>query len=466
MTSMMRSRARAIGTVLVALVVATAAGSSLRAQGDDPERVVLAEFADASPLIEGNLVKVNGVQVGEVGAMRVVDGVARVALEVGPEALPLHEDATATIRADSILGERFIDLGQGSPSAPLLVEDAVIPIERTTSGKDLQDVFNILDGDTSTSLAAMVAVLGEGIDGNGDNTRAAIEALGPAMEDTGELVRVLQEQNDTLNSLVDTMTPVADSLAANDGERLDGLLESTRALLGTTAANQDAFEATLGELPPTLTSGRATLSQLTGTAEATTPTLRAMRPTTDNLAAISAELNGFADAAEPALAAAEPVLEEGATMLREARPVAEQLRLLGPNMTANTQEITPVVAELTGNITNVMEFFKRWALTTNGRDGLGHYFRANLTIGHPEQVTGITPFGGGLGVGGEEPETGSNPGGVPVPEEDEGELPELPIPNPDLRSGLLAPNASTDGSATGMTQDQERAALDFLLGGG
>lgn len=460
------SRARLIATAATAILVTTGAASSLAYQQDNPVQLVLIEFADASPLLDGNVVKVNGVAVGNVTTMNVVDGKARIGVEMGPAAPPVHQDATAAIRADSILGERFIDVSPGSLSTAKLAMNAVIPADRTSSDVDLQDLFDSLDNPTSMSLAAMVATLGEGLEGNGENVDAAIRALAPAMEQTDQLVSVLRKQNDTLSSLMDTMAPVAAALAVEDGQRLDGLVESTRAVLATTSIDRQALEATLAELAPTLTSGRGTLSQLTATADATTPTLRSMRPTTDRLTEISAELEAFADAAEPALGSLDSVLEEGTRMLAQARPVAEQLRLLGPDMTSGARSLTPLVAELAGNVTNVMEFFKRWALTTNGRDGLGHYFRANIIAGHPEQVTGITPFGGGLGVGGEEERQRSNPGGVPNPPESEGELPEFPVPDPGLGSGLLAPGTPADGGATGMTQEQERSALDFMLGGG
>jgi len=67
---------------------------------------VVAEFRDASPMLVGNDVKLHGVKVGDVAGMTEENGIAKVALELGPEAQPLHTDARATVRPVSLLGER------------------------------------------------------------------------------------------------------------------------------------------------------------------------------------------------------------------------------------------------------------------------------------------------------------------------------------------------------------------------
>lgn len=459
------SRSRIIATISVAAVIAVGAPFSYAYGQDNAVTFVVAEFTDASPLLEGNTVKINGVKVGEVATMRAIDGVARVALEFGPGSPPLHQDASAAIKADSILGERFVAVDPGSPAAPLLETNGVIAADRTSSDVDLQELVNAFDNPTSSALAAMVGTLGAGFEGNGENVAAAISALAPAMDQTDQLVSVLRDQNEVLNSLVDTVAPVTASVAADDGARLDGLVQSLRDLFSTTSADKEALERTLAELAPTLTSARVTLAELRKTADSTTPTLRSLRPTTSQLEEFSEELDDFAEAADPALDELEPLLYQAKDLLLKAQPVAEKLRELGGDLKHSSASLRPVVGELDGNIVNVMEFIKRWALTTNGRDGLGHYFRANVGVG-VDSVSGQTPLGGDGGIGGTESQPPSNPRGAPEPPSDDGEIPQVVPPEIYEAPGMLAPGPTPDGSATGMTEEQEQGALDFMLGGG
>jgi phospholipid/cholesterol/gamma-HCH transport system substrate-binding protein len=286
-----RAKGRATAVAVVALLgLGGAAFGAVTAQGTPPEQLVYAEFADASPLITGNTVKVSGVKVGEVRSISVREGKALVAMRITEASvLPLYEDASARIRPVSLLGERYVDLDRGSPPAPVRPPDRPIPAGQTGSAVDLQDVLDMMDQPTGTALAAMVTTLGEGVHGEGQNIDAAIQALAPALHRTDQLVGILDEQNELLTSLIDRVDPVAGALAADGGANLDRLLDSADLLLRTTAANRTALDASLQQLPSTLTDARRTLAQVAGVAEATTPALESVRrsPTTSPRSASS-----------------------------------------------------------------------------------------------------------------------------------------------------------------------------------
>jgi phospholipid/cholesterol/gamma-HCH transport system substrate-binding protein len=444
------SKGKVIAVALVALVSCTAAGGSYALQATQQQQIVVAEFRDVSPMLPGNDVKVHGVKVGEVESMVEVNGIAKVALKVGPEAMPLHTDARATVRPVSLLGERFMELDPGTPKAPIMPPGGMIPLSQTGQNTDLDEVLNTFDDKTGQSLAAFVAVLGEGVQGNGASLDASIKALSPALGQTDKLVKVLQDQNATLNSLVENVEPVARSLAQDNGRTLDELVNSTTSLLNTTTTNVAALNATLDELPSTLVAARGTLGNLADTAEPTAELLRSIRPTTDNLKEISDELQNFSDSADPALDKLVPVLEKGTDTLEKAQPVAEDLRALGPDLTKTSEGLKPILQSLTGNVNNVLNFIRFWALTTNGKDGLSHYFRAHVVV-QPTAVTGNIPGGPGtLNLGGRDPAVDS---GQPKKS--------LGVP-----AGLLQPDTTKDGGVTGMSPKQESSALGFLLGGG
>ncbi|WP_214366568.1 MlaD family protein [Pseudonocardia sp. H11422] len=458
---MRRPSVRAAAVAVVAIIGATGAMSGLAAENPATKGMtIVAEFADAGPLLNGNEVKIDGVTVGEVSEMRVREGVADIALRLDPAALPVYRDARLTIRPVSLLGERYVDLERGTPSEPELEPGGIVPVAQTSVNVDLDEILNSLDEPTGQSLAFLVTTLGEGLRDNGGNVDEAVRALAPALADTRALTSVLADQNVLLGTLLDRVEPVAGALAADDGRSLDQLVGAADRLLAASTAQQEALDRTLAELPGALRSARTTLGTLAATAQETTPTLRAVRPVTEDLTAISGELMTFADALDPALASAQPVLERAEELLEQARPVAADLRRAGPDLHTTAASARPLTEDLTGNLDNVLNFIRYWALATNGHDGLSHYLRVALLL-NPDTVTGLAPGGAvpdvlppAAEIGGEQPGT---------------EVPGAPAADAPAVGGLLqAPTTdpAEPSGATGLSPEQESGMLGFLVGGG
>lgn len=449
-------RPKILAVVMVAVLGTTGAAASLTG-GDDDENVIYAEFTDAVSLLEGNDVKINGVTVGKTGEAQLDEErqMAVIPLHLDDVAFPIHEDATASINPVTLLGERYVKLDPGTDSKPALQSGDRIAASRTDVPVELQDVINSLDDPTASALSALVTTLGQGAGANGKNIQDAIRVLAPAMRDTDKLVRVLKDQNSLLGSVIDKFAPVASAMAADEGSRLDRLVGSSERLLAATASRNEQLAATLRELPATLRQARQTLGNLTGTSQATTEVLANMRPATDNLTDISRELIAFSDNADPALASADPVLDRANDLLDRARPVVQELRKAGPGLRRSSKGARPIVRDLNNNLGNVLSFIRYWALTTNGKDGLSHYFRAHFVL-TPDAVSGFLP--GGTENGTPDPSTKKEPRKRKNKPTSEGSP--LPIPG-----GLLAPETDDSGGSTGLNQEQERGALGFLLGG-
>lgn len=456
------SRWRILAVGLVALLAGTGAAAGI--SNAESGRIVIAEFTDVSPILAGQQVKINGVTVGEVGQLQFDPQrkVAEVPLRVDARALPIHSDAKVTVAPVSLLGERFLNLNTGTPGSPELPMNTPIGVEQTGQEADLQNILDTLDDPTAGALAALVTTLGQGTQNNGENIQKTLAALAPAMKDTNQLVGVLSDQNELLGRVIDQVEPVTGALAVDQGRRLDGLVASTTSLLDTTAARDAQLRGTLQELPGTLAAARATLGELAGTAQSTAVTLGNLRPTTDNLVDISRELQRFADSADPALASADPVLDRASELLDQAQPVAAELRAAGPDLQRTVTGAEPIVRDLNGNLGNVLGFIRNWALTTNEKDGLSHYFRASYVL-NGDPVTGFVP--GGL------PDMAPAPAPDATPNQQVNEpAPSQPGPGTAAQPGqdsntLLQSQPTPESSATGLSPEQEQGALGTLLGG-
>lgn len=288
--------------VVVAVMAVVAAGVVALSPGSGGRSKVTALFADASPLYPGNEVKAAGVKVGQIDSITLAGGVAHVTMDIDPSILPLHTDSRATITEQDLLGERFVALERGSPTAPGLdASNPVIPVSNTSRTVDLQSVLNGVDNPTGTALASMITTLGKGADQRGNDIAAGFQALKPAMQQSQALSQVLSDQNAVLAHLVDTTKPVLGALASDHGRRLDGVVGSADAALTTVAQQRGAMGDTLARLPGTLISAQKTLATVAGAADDGTSTLAGLRPVTSDLRDISGELRRFSDATDPAL---------------------------------------------------------------------------------------------------------------------------------------------------------------------
>jgi len=201
------------GVVIGSLVATVATSSASDLVGAGQPLTLYADTADAGALIEGNDVRMFGVKVGVVSDMGVVDNdTARLTLDLMSTDTPIHTDATLRIRPVSLLGERYAELDPGSPDAPIAEDGFTLPIEQTSRAVDLDEVLDAVDQPTGRALSMLLTTLGEGMAGNGENAAQALEELAPSMEQTDDLVAVLDGQTATLQRLIDAFAPVIASL--------------------------------------------------------------------------------------------------------------------------------------------------------------------------------------------------------------------------------------------------------------
>ena len=471
------------GVVIGSLVTTVATSSASDLVGAGQPLTLYADTADAGALIEGNDVRMFGVKVGVVSDMGVVDNdTARLTLDLMSTDTPIHTDATLRIRPVSLLGERYAELDPGSPDAPIAEDGFTLPIEQTSRAVDLDEVLDAVDQPTGRALSMLLTTLGEGMAGNGENAAQALEELAPSMEQTDDLVAVLDGQTATLQRLIDAFAPVIASLGVNGGGTTDALIDSAAELLGATAEEREALEMTLAELPSTLRTADRTLSSLSGLADQAIPALSSARPFTDQLDQIAGEATDFSRAAEPAISTLKPVLAQARDLVQEATPWVAQLNSSSDAMVSDARSGSRFLMDLTDRLGGLLDFITYWSLTTNGEDGLSHYFRVQVIV-NEDTVTSLvpTPSSGDEGGLPGQPDVPGLPDVLPSVPDVVGSLPDLPLLGGLGSGGLLKGEKQVDGaskkktrrtsvhadpdSATGLTLIQEQALLTMLTGG-
>src|SRR6059036_1623050 len=79
--------------------------------------------------------------------------IGRPSFSIENEGLPIHDDATVTIRPRLFLeGNFFLDLRPGSPNAPDLSSGGDIPVSQTATAVQLDEILTSLQKSNRTDL--------------------------------------------------------------------------------------------------------------------------------------------------------------------------------------------------------------------------------------------------------------------------------------------------------------------------
>ena len=134
----------AVFTVFTILITFALAGIIGKLSPFDDTYQVTARFTDATGVLNGDPVKIAGVDVGKVVSFKVAGGEAVVTFEISSEA-DLPDNVIAEIKFRNLLGQRIVNLSEPeSPSSTPLEDGDEIPVENTRPALDLSVVFNNL----------------------------------------------------------------------------------------------------------------------------------------------------------------------------------------------------------------------------------------------------------------------------------------------------------------------------------
>ena len=263
-----------VGIVVAAALAAVMAMVLLIGQFAWFERTytISADFTDIEMLEVDFPVRLAGVKVGRVSDIRFVDDSVRVAMSI-KQGVRIRADSEVTITTGIILGETYVQISIGSPTAPYLEDGAVVqgtpPVSTDRLVATVQSVADRIDGLSGSmeevlgetekadlrEIIATVRRLTENLDTitseNRDNVRETILAYKDAAADLSDNLKQLSEN---MNNLVAKLGDVVDENRADLRETTDTLsrvgpqLEETIVKLDEIAEKIKSGEGTVGKL--------------------------------------------------------------------------------------------------------------------------------------------------------------------------------------------------------------------------
>jgi len=219
---------RTLGTIT--LVLATLVGLSGCTPLLGGNITVTALMADSAGLFVGNDVGVLGVPVGKVTSIRPDGSHVRVTMSIDRDQ-PVPADAGAVIVARSVATDRYVELTPVYHQGPRMSDGAVIPMPRTRTPVDFDEVLAALD-QFATGIAgqkgtrnAIANILREGsqaVDGKGELFNRAITSLGGA-------VNSISGQREDISGTVKSLDTLTSTIAANEQLVKDFVTQVSRA---------------------------------------------------------------------------------------------------------------------------------------------------------------------------------------------------------------------------------------------
>lgn len=224
-----------IGAVVAAVVLVSAVylltGSS--------NKKLTANFASGVGVYPGTPVKVLGIQVGSVTKVTPQGGSVRIEMSYGSK-YKLPANAGAYLVANSLVSDRYVQLAPAYTGGAVLASGATIPLTRTASPAELDDIYSALNqlsvalgpngANKTGAFSTLINVGAANLKGNGAALGASIKNLSAAINTLGNkqtatdlfsTVTNLRKFTDALNQSDTQVRHFNDQLAQVAGDLAD-----------------------------------------------------------------------------------------------------------------------------------------------------------------------------------------------------------------------------------------------------
>jgi phospholipid/cholesterol/gamma-HCH transport system substrate-binding protein len=302
-----------------------------------------AQFSTAQAVTpgQGQTVRVSGVQIGEVGAVSLKNGMATVQMQIDDKYKHLiHTNATALLRPRTGLKDMFIELDPGSKTAPTVKPGYTIPVANTDPDIDVDEILASLDGDTRQYLELLVNGAGQGLKGQGgDELAQVLERFEPTHRDLARLNKAVAVRGTDLRQLVNSLQRLNTSLATKQGQIVQ-LVDSSSKVFHAFASEDGSISRALVDLPGTLSQTSATLAKVQAFAKLLGPTSTNLLPAARSLPAANAALVALA---KPSTSIVQNQIRP---FVVAARPLVRNLKPAAINLAKGTPGLTKTFAVL------------------------------------------------------------------------------------------------------------------------
>jgi phospholipid/cholesterol/gamma-HCH transport system substrate-binding protein len=224
--------------------------------------------------------------------------------------------------------------------------DEAIPVSRTLSNVNLDEILASLDKDTRTYLQLLVAGGGQALGGNGRELSATLKRFEPTGVLLRQVTEKLAERRDNVARAVRSFRLLSESLAGKDRD-LAQLVDSSNAVFAAFANEEDRLRETVRELPPALRATTDAMVRVDALARQLGPALGNLRPAARNLGPALRDSRPFLRETTPIVRSQlRPFARETLPVVRSLRPAARDLAEVTPDLTRSFRVVNSLLNTL------------------------------------------------------------------------------------------------------------------------
>jgi virulence factor Mce-like protein len=312
-----------------------------------PEAVTLASQAD---------VRLGGVTVGKVQKLSLppAGNATEVEIEMDPKYGPVPVDTRAVLRQKTLLGESFIEL-TGGTAEETVPDGGSLARSATEDSTQIDEIFQALDEPTRDAFQRWMANSAISIKGRALDLNDSFGNLGPFTSDATAILRILREQDDSLQGLVRDTGTVFEALSARD-QQLAGAIVNSNTAFEAIASRDAALAETIQIFPTFNEESRLTLNRLAQFASDTQPLVDNLLPVADDLSPTFQSVERLAPDLKHLFVKLDPLIDASARGLPAARKIFRGLRPVMAALDPFLANLNPVIRYLYAHRAHVTDF--------------------------------------------------------------------------------------------------------------
>lgn len=372
-----RFKAGIIGLVTI-LVAGAAVAFALQANKGVPfenRQYIRAAFSDAGDTHVDADVREAAIRVGRLDQIDLENGQGILTLQID-DTQPIYKNATAQIVSRSGLGQKFINMTRGDPSAGRMNNYDTIPITQTAPSVEILDLADLFTPQTTKAAQSSLQQLGAGLQGHTQDLRDAFDGISFNLP---PLQRVASALNNNNGADVNRTLSSLDSLSSRFEGREQQLTDLNRQLATTLDAvdvnRGKALQSLLEVAPPSFRDVRAALQNLQSPLETTNSALVNLRPAVNGLVAATPDTRGVLREAPAPLSKVPGVSQVGTPAVASLTPVFRNLQPLAPKITTAVNSAVVPVNYLSPNASDIAYWFTRATNVLSQGDANGNWAR-------------------------------------------------------------------------------------------
>ncbi len=200
--------------------------------------IIYIYFQNIAGLDEKTKVKVAGVNAGLIDKIELHEGMAKLTVRIAPD-IKLFSDASASIKAAGLLGDKYLDIKTGSVEPVLKNGDTLKNVSEIVDLDDLTRNLTAVSGNINILAKSLIESIG---------TEESKDALRKSIVNLKDITESLKETIDVNDQKLRTALDNINKLASS----INDLVDKNRESVTTAASNIKDFSDSLKKEGPTL----------------------------------------------------------------------------------------------------------------------------------------------------------------------------------------------------------------------